>query len=238
MTNSYTRQTRSLWFSYLACLPLLLLYELLIRISQPSSEQIIRISVDAWFKSIFSGLGLNALSATLFVAAAVGLIILWKERASVRQFRIRYFFGLLLESLLYAISLALLISAFLELILMVQSTGGLYEMSRLQLIALSLGAGLYEELFFRVILVSLLLYIFNRFLRKRWVAATVAVLLAAILFSAAHYVGEYGDPFSSGSFLFRFLFGLALNLVYVVRGFAMAAWTHAIYDLLVILFRY
>ncbi|MEX2586066.1 MAG: CPBP family glutamic-type intramembrane protease, partial [Balneolaceae bacterium] len=108
--------------------------------------------------------------------------------------------------------------------------------TKLQLLALSLGAGLYEELFFRVILVSLLVWAFSKIISRRWIASWTAVLVAAACFSLAHYLGAYGDPFTLNSFLFRFLFGLALNFIYLYRGFGMAAWTHAIYDLLVVLF--
>ncbi|MEM6619616.1 MAG: hypothetical protein AAF631_09965, partial [Pseudomonadota bacterium] len=37
---------------------------------------------------------------------------------------------------------------------------------------------------------------------------------------------EAGDPFTRHVFTFRFLFGLALNAVFLWRGFALAAWTH------------
>ncbi|MDX1672858.1 MAG: CPBP family intramembrane glutamate endopeptidase, partial [Balneolaceae bacterium] len=57
---------------------------------------------------------------------------------------------------------------------------------------------------------------------------------AALIFSGVHYIGVFGDPFTVGTFLFRFLFGLALNGIYIYRGFGMAAWTHAIYDMMVI----
>jgi len=60
--------------------------------------------------------------------------------------------------------------------------------------------------------------------------------LSALLFSAVHYIGSMGDAFTLGSFLYRFLFGLILNGIYVWRGFGVAAWTHAIYDIMVIAF--
>jgi membrane protease YdiL (CAAX protease family) len=118
---------------------------------------------------------------------------------------------------------------------MATGSSSLADLPKLQLLALSLGAGLYEELFFRVILVGALVWVFQKMVRTNWIAYTAAVILAALCFSAVHYTGEFGDPFTIGSFLFRFLFGLALNLIYVIRGFGMAAWTHAIYDILVIM---
>lgn len=139
------------------------------------------------------------------------------------------------ESAVYAILISFLISGFLSLIFTMAPGNSLESLSKLQLFALSLGAGLYEELFFRVILVSLLLYIFNTFFASKTASYTWAAVVAALLFSGIHYVGEFGDYFTLSSFLFRFLFGLALNVIYVTRGFGIAAWTHAIYDVIVVM---
>lgn len=233
--SNYLRESGSLLYSYLICLPLLLLYEVLIQISQPDSEYLVRISVDAWFKSIFSVLGVNALSITLLIAALFGIVILWRDRHRLRSLRTRYFLFMLAEAFVYAVLIAVLITMFLQNILMSASGSPLADLPKLQLLALSLGAGLYEELFFRVILVSLFLWSFRKVFRKKNIAYGIAVVLAALCFSAVHYIGQFGDPFALGSFMFRFLFGLALNLIYVTRGFGMAAWTHAIYDILVIM---
>jgi hypothetical protein len=59
---------------------------------------------------------------------------------------------------------------------------------------------------------------------------TVWALVSAAIFSGVHYVGALGDTFAVGSFVFRFVLGLALTLIYVLRGFAAAVWTHALYD--------
>lgn len=117
---------------------------------------------------------------------------------------------------------------------MANSSSQIESLSSLQLYALSLGAGLYEELFFRVILVSLLIFIFKMFTTNEPVATSLSIVSAALIFSGVHYVGFYGDTFTLHSFLFRFLFGLGLNLIYVKRGFGIAAWTHAVYDLIVV----
>ncbi len=233
--RSYFRETRTLLYSYLICIPLLLLYEILILISQPETEYLVRISVDAWFKAIFSVLGLHALSITFLIAALVGIVILWRDRNRLKSVKKHYFFLMLVEALFYAVLLAVLITTLLQSILMATASTPLADLPKLQLFALSLGAGLYEELFFRVILVGALLWAFQKMTEKNWIAYGAAVIIAALCFSAVHYTGEFGDPFTMGSFLFRFLFGLALNLIYVIRGFGMAAWTHAIYDILVIM---
>ncbi|MDZ7691557.1 MAG: CPBP family intramembrane glutamic endopeptidase [Balneolaceae bacterium] len=228
--------TNTLLYSYLISLPLLLLYEVLIFISQPDSEQMVRISVDVWIKSLFAQFGQDVMSITLILVALLGIFILYRERNKLSSLNFSYFLAMLAEALIYAYLLALLISQTLEALLQMVQVSPVESLTTLQQLALSLGAGLYEELFFRVILVSLLIFLFKYLFSKKWMAITAAVLLAAAIFSMVHYIGVMGDPFTFNSFLFRFLFGLALNGIYVWRGFGMAAWTHALYDILVVAF--
>ena len=83
----------------------------------------------------------------------------------------------------------------------------------------SLGAGLYEELLFRVILVSGLAT-FGRVVcgMTPRVAGAFAVVLGAVIFSAFHYVGAYGDVFTMQSFTFRMIAGLFFSALYLLRG--------------------
>lgn len=233
----YFSSTHSLLYSYLISLPLLLLYEVLIFLSQPDSEQIVRISVDIWIKTLFSYIGQDVVSITLIFAALLGVFVLYRERNRLSSIKLSYFFTMLIEASAYAFLLALLITFTINNLLEVLQITPADSLSVLQQLALSLGAGLYEELFFRVILVSVLLFIFRKIFSKQYLAFGTAIVLAAAIFSIVHYIGFFGDPFTFGSFLFRFLFGLALNAIYIWRGFGMAAWTHAIYDLMVIVYQ-
>ena len=232
--KKYFSSTHTLLYSYLISLPLLLLYEILIFLAQPDSEQVVRISVDVWIKTLFSYFGKDVLSITLILVALLGVFVLYREKDRLSTLKMRYFGGMIVEASVYAFVLALLISTTVSgLLQMVQATP-VESLTVMQQLALSLGAGLYEELFFRVILVSLLLLLFKRLFDKKYLSYGLAMVIAAAIFSLVHFIGMLGDPFTFGSFLFRFLFGLALNAIYIWRGFGMAAWTHAIYDLMVI----
>ncbi len=114
---------------------------------------------------------------------------------------------------------------------------------------MSLGAGFYEEIAFRVTLFGLGAKVLVRLLAGRRIALVggsrspglkaIAVMIAwavfcAAVFSLAHYLGPLGDTFDPRSFVARALLGLALTLVYVTRGFAAAVWTHALYDIWVL----
>jgi hypothetical protein len=68
---------------------------------------------------------------------------------------------------------------------------------------------------------------------RSWVTGLVAASVGALIFSAFHYVGEYGDPLELGSFVYRAIAGLAFSGLYLSRGFGITAWTHALYDVYV-----
>jgi hypothetical protein len=106
---------------------------------------------------------------------------------------------------------------------------------------MSLGAGFYEEIAFRVILFGLGAKVLRLFAepisdeRARFMSFGWAIV-CALVFSGWHYVGAFGDPFELRSFVFRAVCGLAFTLIYVLRGFAPAVWTHVIYDVWVLVF--
>ena len=105
-------------------------------------------------------------------------------------------------------------------------------------IVMSLGAGVYEETVFRLGILSGLVVLFDRvFGLRRWIAFVLALLLSAVLFSAMHHIPPYGDPLHAGIFTFRVLAGLCFGLLFWYRGFAIAVYTHALYDLYVFLLK-
>ena len=96
---------------------------------------------------------------------------------------------------------------------------------------ISLGAGIYEELLFRVLLVSGLAALARMlFGWEARASGAFAALGGALIFSLFHYVGPLGDEFSLGSFTFRAIAGLLFSALYLLRGFGITAWSHALYD--------
>jgi len=106
-------------------------------------------------------------------------------------------------------------------------------------LVMSLGAGLYEEIAFRVILFGLglkLLHLMDppeTFAMKVLLPAGWALVTAGV-FSGWHYVGALGDPFALDSFVFRWVCGLVFVVIYAFRGFAPVVWTHVLYDVWVL----
>jgi len=103
-------------------------------------------------------------------------------------------------------------------------------------VVLGIGAGVYEELVFRLILISLIVLVGTDLLRlPARTTLVVAVLASAAAFSAHHHPPLGGEPFAADAFLFRSLAGVYLGALFVWRGFGPAAGTHAAYNLLVTL---
>jgi len=95
------------------------------------------------------------------------------------------------------------------------------------------GAGLYEEVLFRLLLLPVLGWVFERAGFGAVAAALAALVASSLLFSLAHYVGPLGDAFTAYSFTFRFLAGMFFAVLFTWRGFGIAAGAHAAYDMLV-----
>lgn len=94
------------------------------------------------------------------------------------------------------------------------------------------GAGVYEELVFRVLLLGLLMLVFTKLFHMEHAHGAVwSVVIGAVIFSAFHHIG--GEPFALGVFLQRVLAGVYFASIYFTRSFGIAAASHALYDILV-----
>lgn len=106
-------------------------------------------------------------------------------------------------------------------------------------LALSLGAGVYEEILFRLIVLSA---IYSGISRASVVGshpvfgASAAVVASALLFSAFHHVPG-GEPFAAPVFFYRAIAGVVLGVLFIARGLGVAVYTHTAYDVLVTLLR-
>ncbi len=99
-----------------------------------------------------------------------------------------------------------------------------------------IGAGIYEELLFRLILLSFLAWGFRLTGMKPAAGTVAAVLLSSLIFAAAHHVGPGGVEFNRYDFLFRTVAGGFFSVLFIYRGFGIAAGCHAAYDVLVEVF--
>ena len=229
--SNYWRYSRSAYYSAVAALPLLVIYEILIVLSQ-SRYWGIRNAADVWIRTFLMAFDLQAQHITfVLIGISLALIPIAKSRARGIKLEANYFALMFAECLAFSLVLGVLLQSILRL-------GGLSSggpgSGLIQNLALSIGAGLFEEIIFRVILFNLLFLLLSPLLKRKVVAAVVSVLLASFLFSLSHYVGTIADTWQIYSFLFRWAAGLLFTVLYFVRGFAITAYTHALYDIWVL----
>ncbi|MBN1805660.1 MAG: CPBP family intramembrane metalloprotease [Sedimentisphaerales bacterium] len=115
----------------------------------------------------------------------------------------------------------------------------IYSQSLIANIVTGIGAGIYEELVFRLILICLLMLLFQDLLRLTHKNAIVlSVLISAALFSAHHHIDllsgqpNANDPFDMIRFAFRTIAGVYFAVLFAIRGFGITAGTHAFYDII------
>jgi hypothetical protein len=236
----YWRASRAPRHSLTFALPLLLCYELLAFTLSGDSLAGVRNGADVLLKSLFVGFG--GRDGLVFFGALLlgsGALLVARDLRRGGRLEPRLFLYMAAESILYALAFGLVVGTITGVLL-----GGLTPAGGLPLalqggarlglptqLMISLGAGIYEELLFRVLLVGALAWVARRLFGWRpWAAGSFATLLGAVVFSAFHYVGPYGDPLELPSFTFRTLAGLVFSAMYLTRGFGITAWTHALYD--------
>ncbi len=236
----YLKLTRTHSYSLLFALPLLVLYEVgAVYIARVEGSHF-RNGADVLLRTLFMIGGVEASLAVAGALIGIGatLIVLERRRRSV-PLRISAFMGMTAESALYAAMLGLVLGTATEWMLggfaLAAGAADITSMSLPEGLVLSLGAGLYEEIVFRVALVGGLFAIFRASGIVATRAGVFAVLLASLIFSSFHYIGPYGDAWAVSSFLFRFLAGLTFSALFLIRGFGITAWTHALYDVFLIL---
>ena len=237
--RSYWDASRQPRYSVLFALPLLVLYELLAIVLATDPSGALRNGADVLLQQGFSALlGSHGPLVLGILIIGTGVVLVARDLRRGGGVKPRTFALMLLESVLLALAFGTAVGLVTAVLLgriplmMVGQVVPLESLGWWTRVMLSLGAGLYEELLFRVVLVSALYLLATRVMRWRpRTAGIVAVLVGATMFSAFHYVGPYGDPLQLESFMFRFVAGVFFSGIYLLRGFGITAWTHALYDL-------
>lgn len=209
--------------------PLLLIYEAMaLKIGRVGMIRVRNLG-DVLLKEVILRIGIHGSFALgIFFVSILILAIFLRKREAV-PLRLQYFFMMILESIVYAFFLGLFISRIMHFLTLLI----FFSTSTATQVMLAFGAGVYEELLFRAFFFYVSAVTLIRFIRmKKWAAWFAAALFSSILFSWAHYLGA--ETFTYYSFFFRFFIGLAFCGIFLARGLGIAAWTHAFYDLFII----
>jgi hypothetical protein len=229
--------TRQSWPSLVFLLPCLLTYEIGLYVQGGADCRSLRGAADGWIIDLVERLGIQDHWWPPLLLALALLVRHALERTDWR-FPPIYLVGIVLESVVFAVALVGL-GRLIDL--------GFHRLERLpSLVASSaepiiefdpwlgfLGAGIYEEFVFRLILLSLILAGLSWPSIPRVVAVTLGMIGSSLAFSLAHHLGGPGEAFTWFAFVFRWSAGIFFAWVYLVRGFGIAVGTHVSYDLIV-----
>src|SRR5260370_23845880 len=233
VSGGYLVATRHPWSCVLFLLPLLGAYEAGVFLAGDGQPETLRNGADTWLRWALETLGLSPLYGAPVALIAVLLVWSWLRRYDRPRELLAVWLGMAAESVLFAARLWALSRSLAPLLggLGVQLDYPAPDTPALEQIISFVGAGIYEETLFRLVLFSLLTVLFRQ--AEVPLAGLFAGLTSSLLFAAAHNLGPHGEAFDAYVFLFRTLAGLYFALVYSLRGFGIAVGTHAGYDVFV-----
>ena len=232
---------RSLALGLLAMVPLFLAYELGLAsddgLARSQSEQ-------ALFRilSLLPDAEVTLRRLILAGAAVAALVVCYKRRLallpSLMRIAIEGFFGALAMGPALAYGMRLFGGFDNEVAPLTADTS-------LPVAARVFGAAAFEELLFRVAIYGVLFVLARRVAlffgvaerASAWAAEVVAVLGSSLGFAAIHlsvcttWLGSSGESFDAAIFTWRFLAGVLLALLFRWRGPGVAAWSHALFNL-------
>lgn len=221
--------------------PIVLAYEAGVVWLGGASSLAARAGADAWMRQTLAEFGLKD---HWFPPLALLLILLaWQAvRPLEWRFSPTLVGGMVVESLVFAFCLVgvshLVDMGFATLdrlgpappLLSTATGSGRDELARL---VGFLGAGVYEEALFRLLLVPVFYQLLRVLQAPQALASALAVTGSALLFSLAHHAGAPGEAFLWRDFIFRWMAGVFFAWIFILRGFGIAVGTHTAYDVLV-----
>jgi Type II CAAX prenyl endopeptidase Rce1-like len=237
---SYWEATRLPVPSLLFVAPLVAVYEFSVVVLEGrGGAGALRSGADAWLRR---GLAAAGLSNPWFLPLLLVVILMGWQISRSREWRFSpsILAGMIAESMIWAVSLvgvgrlvdlgfSYLDQARTPLMALDSATPG----PRFIALIGYVGAGVYEETLFRLMLVPTFYTILRVLQTPQVLASSWAVTASAFLFALAHHAGMPGEAFTWYAFIFRWLAGVFFAWVFVLRGFGIAVGTHTAYDILV-----
>jgi len=236
--EDYWTKTRRPLSCLVFLIPLLVLYEIGIFWLGGQQPDSYRNGADYWMRTVLQEIGL--VQAHLLPAIVIGLLLAWHLGGRYSwKVDSHTILGMSAESMLFAMVLIVMGQlqhmAFMEAAESAESTAVATNIGRdgLHKVISFVGAGVYEEVLFRLWMLPLCYAMFYMLFRSSPWASGTAILVTSVLFSLAHYIGPHGDTFSALTFSFRALAGGFFAVLFLFRGFGITVGAHAAYDLIV-----
>jgi hypothetical protein len=219
-------------------LPLVLLYEIGVILFRNDSN---RSGIDYWLQEFLATFGGGQLVVLPLITSAI--LLVWHHRQDDQwQFKPATLMWMVVEA--FGLGVILFLAADATSLIMLGKHPppviGILDLIRDPVWcsrAIScLGAGIYEELFFRILIFLPLCTWLAKKLEDETVALVTSMLLVSLMFAIVHYdiVNPAGEPFSTTTFLFRLAGSMILCALFKFRGFGIAVGVHVVFDVLML----
>jgi membrane protease YdiL (CAAX protease family) len=248
--SNYWQATRHPWSCVLFVLPFLAAYEIGVRWLAKGAPEDCRNGADVWMRDALAAGGISPLygAPALLLLILLGWALWRRQDRPVDQTGV--WIGMIVESVVFALVLLALSQGIWYLLqtadrVLCSHAPRPVKLSwplrraatpepALELIVGFLGAGIYEETLFRLVLFSGLFAILTTLadFANGW-GFTLAATTSALVFAGAHHLGAHGEPFNGTFFAFRTAAGWYFAGLYWTRGFGIAVGAHAFYDVVV-----
>jgi membrane protease YdiL (CAAX protease family) len=213
-------------------LPLLVVYEIgtFLYAADPTTGRIQTIRARSILQSIFEHIGISGYSLPVYLV--IGILLLWHLiKRDKFAFEPKLYGKMAIESVMWALPLVALMTLIAKHA-HVQAAGVGADPGVKAMLVFSVGAGIYEELLFRLMGLSLIRLGLVHFARSKPDHANyVAIIVTSIAFALYHY--NPGEPFTFNAALQYCFAGVFFSGVYAYRGFGIVVGTHAMYDVMV-----
>ena len=227
----YFAESRRLSLSVVFLLPLMAIYHVGIVHSGASMRNM----AETWMTDLLGMAGVSA-AQVLNIVLIGALVIALVKLEDGPSLHFRFLFLMLIESVVYAFAMFQCLELVTTAIQRSVSSLAAIGPDNWVPLSLAVGAGVYEELVFRFLFIGGGLFVLTKFAKwNRFVSIVLLLFLSSVVFSAIHYVGPFGDEPDTFSFIFRTLAGATLGFIYITRGLGIAAWSHALYNIFVLL---
>lgn len=220
--------------SLILILPLFIAYEIGVIFSSTIN------GVDFVTRWVYAAVGYDRrdyLLVQIALAAVYLALVAYSRRRGVLSREV--ILPMVLESAIYALTLGSFIILIMQELLgfALDGQAGMALGRGGEALVIALGAGVHEELVFRLGIMAGGAALLRRTGMYATVAIPIALMVSAALFSVAHHIGPHGEAFHLDVFVYRVLAGVVFGLIFYYRSLAHAVYTHFLYDLYVLVLR-
>jgi hypothetical protein len=240
--SSYRDVARTFTYGIYATLPLFIVYQVVtyfigVTVTKDGQTHPIMNGADYFLGQISMWLGIPEKGMPLLlIAAMIAMFYHERKHFGFIQSRLSFFFRTLSESVYFGLILGYTAALLTATVIffysgtfppIIPESTPVPFINALQ----KTGSGFYEEILYRVIFLGGLLAILKTLRVPGMPARIVAVTVTTTFFASRHFMGPFAYPYDMESFLYLSYLGVFFSAIYLWRGFATAAWSHALFDI-------